>query len=92
MIVKDGANRDVALNWLDKMETGEWIAKNFLEYGRPLLNRDAYHWLVKNGYEERAKQYLFDQPEIALTMTLKGPSANLEATIAAFNEALATAG
>jgi len=92
MIVKDAANRDVALNWLDKMETGEWIAKNFLEYGRPLLNRDAYHWLVKNGYEERAKQYLFDQPEIALTMTLKGPSANLEATIAAFNEALATAG
>ena len=92
MIVKDAVNKDVALNFLDKMETGEWIAKNFLEYGRPLLNRDAYHWLVKNGYEERAKRYLFDQPEVALTMTLKGPSQNLDATIAAFNEALATAG
>ena len=92
MIVKDAVNKNVALNFLDKMETGEWIAKNFLEYGRPLLNRDAYHWLVKNGHEERAKRYMFDQPEIALSMTLKGPSQNMDATIAAFNEALATGG
>jgi spermidine/putrescine-binding protein len=92
MIVKDAVNKDVALNWLDKMETGEWAAKNFLEYGRPLVNRDAYHWLVKNGYEERAKQYLFDQPEVVLSMTLKGPSEDLGATIAAFNDALATGG
>jgi spermidine/putrescine-binding protein len=92
MIVKDAANKDVALNWLDKMETGEWVAKNFLDYGRPLVNRDAYHWLVKNGYEARAKQYLFDKPETVLSMTLKGPSADMESTIAAFNDALATAG
>jgi len=92
MIVKDAENAEVALNWLDKEETGEWAAKNFLEYGRPLFNREAYHWLVKNGHEERAKQYLFDQPEVALTMTLKGPSEDMEATISAFNEALATGG
>ena len=92
MIVKDAENKEVALNWLDKMETGEWAAKNFLEYGRPLVNRDAYHWLVTNGYEERAKQYLFDQPELVLSMTLKGPAEDMGVTIAAFNEALATGG
>ena len=92
MIVKDAKNGDVALNWLDKMVTGEWAAKNFLEYGRPLLNREAYHWLVANGHEARAKQYLMDKPEVALSMTLKGPSEDMGATIAAFNEALATGG
>lgn len=92
MIVKDAVNAEVALNWLDKMQTGEWMALNFLEHGRPLLNREAYHWLVKNGFEERAKRYLFDQPEVALTMTLKGPAEDMDAYISAFNEALAAAG
>ena len=92
MIVKDAVNRDVALNWLDKMPTGEWVAKNFLEFGRPLLNRSAYHWLVKNGHEDRAKRYLFDKPELALKMSMKGPSEDMEGTISAFNEALATGG
>lgn len=92
MIVKDAVNKDVALNFLDKMQTPEWIARNFLEYGRPLFNREAYHWLVKNGHEERAKRYMMDKPEIALSMTLKGPAEDLEATISAFNEALASVG
>ncbi|MFQ5854125.1 MAG: PotD/PotF family extracellular solute-binding protein [Anaerolineae bacterium] len=89
MIVKDAANPDAAMAWLDKMETPEWIAKNFLEYGRPLFNKTAYDILVKQGHEERAKRYLFDRPEIALTMTLKGPSPDLDLYINAFNEALA---
>jgi spermidine/putrescine-binding protein len=89
MIVKDAANREVAWNWLDKMETPEWIAKNFLEYGRPLFNKAAYDILVKEGHEERAKRYLMDRPEVVLEMTLKGPSPNMDLYINAFNEALA---
>jgi spermidine/putrescine-binding protein len=89
MLVKGGANRDVAWAWLDKMETPEWIAKNFLEYGRPLFNKAAYDLLVKQGHEERAKRYLFDKPEVVLTMTLKGPAPSMDLYINAFNEALA---
>jgi spermidine/putrescine-binding protein len=89
MLVKDGANRGPAWTWLDKMETPEWIAKNFLEYGRPLFNKTAYDLLVKEGHEDRAKRYLFDQPEVVLSMTLKGPSPNMDLYINAFNEALA---
>ena len=92
MIVKDAVNRDVALNYLDKMQTGEWLAKNFLEYGRPTFSREAYHWLVKNGYEDQAKRRFFDQPELALSITLKGPPSDLSKVTNAFNEALATAG
>lgn len=90
MIVKGAANRGPAWAWLDKMETPEWIAKNFLEYGRPLFNKAAYDLLVKQGYEERAKRYLMDKPEIVLSMTLKGPSPNMDLYINAFNEALAS--
>jgi spermidine/putrescine-binding protein len=89
MIVKNAVDKDVALNFLDKMETGEWLAKNFIANPRPLMSRAAYDILVKMGLEERAKRYLFDKPEIALTMTLKGPALDMNATIAAFNEATA---
>ena len=71
------------------VETGEWAAKNFMEYGRPLFNREGYYILEKQGHGDRARRYLYDKPEVALTMTLKGPSQNLDATISAFNEALA---
>jgi spermidine/putrescine transport system substrate-binding protein len=90
MIVSGAQNKDAALNFLDKMETGDWLAKNFLEYGRPLFSREAYHILVKQGHGERARRYMMDKPEFALGMTLKGPSENMDATIKAFNEALAS--
>lgn len=89
MLVKGGTNRDVAWSFLDTMETPEWIAKNFMQYGRPLFNRAAYDLLVKQGNGDRARRYLMDKPEIVLSMTLKGPSANMDAYIKAFNEALA---
>jgi len=89
MLVKGAANRGPAWGWLDKMETPEWIAKNFLEYGRPLFNKAAYDLLVKQGQGDRAKRYLFDKPEVVLSMTLKGPSPNMDLYISAFNEALA---
>ena len=91
MIVKDAENRAVAMNFLDKMESPEWLAKNFLEHGRPLFSREAYYWLVKNGYEEQAKRRMMDKPELILSMSLKGPASDMEAITAAFNEALATA-
>jgi spermidine/putrescine transport system substrate-binding protein len=89
MLVKGAVNREAAWGWLDKMETPEWVAKNFLEYGRPLFNKAAYDILVKQGYEERAKRYLYDKPEVALTMTLKGPAPDMDLYIKAFNEAIA---
>jgi len=90
MMVKDGSNHDVAWNYLDKMETPEWIAKNFLQYGRPLLNQGAFDILDKQGEGDRARRYYMDKPEALLSMTLKGPSANMDAYISAFNEALAS--
>ena len=62
MIVTGAQNKDAAMTFLDKMETGEWLAKNFLDNGRPLFSREAYDILVKNGHEERAKRYMMDKP------------------------------
>ena len=44
----------------------------------------------EQGNGDRARRYLMDKPEIVLSMTLKGPSANMDAYIQAFNEALAS--
>lgn len=92
MIVKDAKNMDVAMNWLDKMESGEWLAENFMVSPRPLFSREAYHVLVNNGWGELADRRFFTEPEKALQMTLKGPSEDMGAVIEAFNEALATGG
>lgn len=89
MISKDAANRDVAVAFLNEAERAEWIADNFIENGRPLFNEKAYKLLVDNGHQERADRYLYNQPEVAATMTLKGPSPRLEEYINAFNEAIA---
>jgi spermidine/putrescine-binding protein len=89
MIAKDAANRDAARGWLQNAESAEWIAQNFLEYGRPLFNEKAYKLLVDQGHQERADKYLYNQPDIAATMTLKGPAPRIEDYINAFNEAIA---
>jgi spermidine/putrescine transport system substrate-binding protein len=89
MLVKGAANRDVTMTFLNEAERAEWIADNFLENGRPLLNERAYKLLVENGHQERADRYYFNRPEIAATMTLKGPAPRLEDYINAFNEAIA---
>ena len=89
MIAKDAANRDVARSWLKNAESAEWIAQNFLEYGRPLFNEKAYKLLVDQGHQERADKYLYNKPDLAATMTLKGPAPRMEEYINAFNEAIA---
>jgi spermidine/putrescine-binding protein len=86
MIVKGGANAAQIRPWLELAETPEHIAENFLLYGRPLFNESAYQVLVDNGHQERADRYLYNQQEIVLTMTLKGPSSSTGDAIAAFNE------
>lgn len=86
MIVKGGANTALIRPWLEAAETPEYIAQNFIDYGRPLFNEAAYKVLVNMGEQERADRYLFNKPETVLTMTLKGPSLATGDAIAAFNE------
>ena len=88
MLLKESANKDAFPTFINTMETAEWIAKNFLTYGRPLFNEEAYKLLVKQGHQERADRFFYNQPEMPLQMVLKGPSSNEQAYIDAFNEAL----
>ena len=67
-------------------EQPEYIAENFLRYGRPLFNEAAYKLLVDAGQQERADRFLYNKPETAATMTLKGPGTSTQAAIEAFNE------
>jgi spermidine/putrescine-binding protein len=89
MIAMNAANRDVARAFFNEAMRAEWIAQNFLEFGRPLLNERAYRLLVEQGHQERAERFFFNRPEIAATMILKGPAPRLEDYINAFNEATA---
>lgn len=88
MIVK-GGNRARALAFLNAAERAEWVAKNFLENGRPLFNEKAYKLLVDQGQKDRADRYLYNQPETSAKMTLKGPAGNEQAYVDAFNAAIA---
>jgi spermidine/putrescine transport system substrate-binding protein len=88
MLLKESANKSSFETFINTMETAEWIAKNFLTYGRPLFNEAAYKLLVKQGHQERADRFFYNHPEMPLQMVLKGPSQNEQAYIDAFNEAL----
>jgi spermidine/putrescine transport system substrate-binding protein len=86
MIVAEGANKDLVIPFLERSNQPEYIAENFIRYGRPLFNESAYKVLVDAGHQERADRFLFNQPETVLTMTLKGPGESTQGAIAAFNE------
>jgi spermidine/putrescine-binding protein len=75
-----------ALEWLDAMEQAEYIAQNFVANGRPLFNEKAYKLLVDQGEQERADRFLYNKPEQAFEMTLKGPAADTQTYIDAVNE------
>jgi spermidine/putrescine-binding protein len=77
---------DATLRWLDAMEQAEYIAQNFLANGRPLFNEKAYKLLVDQGQQERADRFLYNKPEQAFEMTLKGPAADTQTYIDAVNE------
>ena len=89
MLLKESSNSSSFEPFINAMEQAPWIAKNFLTNGRPLFNEKAYKILVNNGHKARADRFFYNQPERPISMTLKGPSGNVQAYIDAFNEAFA---
>jgi spermidine/putrescine-binding protein len=85
-IVSASKNKDAFIPFENAMQQADWIAKNFLTNGRPLFNEKAYKLLVDQGHEDRAKRLLYNQPQKALEMTIKGPAGNEQAYTDAFNE------
>ena len=85
-IVSKSKNKDSFFPFENAMQQAPWIAANFITNGRPLFNEKAYKLLVDQGHEDRAKRLLYNQPEKALEMTIKGPAGNEQAYTDAFNE------
>ncbi|OGO54563.1 MAG: hypothetical protein A2Z32_00060, partial [Chloroflexi bacterium RBG_16_69_14] len=86
MIVKGGANENLIMPFLEVAEQAEYMAANFILYGRPLFNEAAYKILINQGQQERADRFLYNKPETVSTMSLKGPGTSTQAAIDAFNE------
>jgi spermidine/putrescine-binding protein len=85
MAVKGAPNLVRIKPYLEAAATAEWVAQNFLDWGRPLWNEKAYQVLVDMGEKDRADRYLYNQPEVALQMTLKGPGGRVQDYLDTFN-------
>jgi spermidine/putrescine-binding protein len=85
-MVSASKNKDFFPRFINAMQQAPYIAQNFLTNGRPLFNEKSYKLLVNQGHGDRARRLLYNQPEKALKMTLKGPSGNEQAYTDAFNE------
>ena len=85
-IVKKSKNKAVFEKFINTTEQAPWIAKNFITNGRPLFNEKAYKLLVNQGHGDRARRLLYNQPQKALLMTIKGPAGDEQAYVDAFNE------
>src|SRR5256885_12948125 len=85
-MVTASKNRDSFARFINAMQQAPYIAQNFITNGRPLFNEKAYKMLVDQGHGDRARRLLYNQPDKALKMTLKGPSGNEQAYTDAFNE------
>jgi hypothetical protein len=85
MTVKGGANQALVKPYIEAGAQAEFVAQNFLDNGRPLWNEKAYKLLVDGGNKDRADRYLYNQPEQALKMRLKGPAGNVDAYVQVFN-------
>src|SRR5262245_21347192 len=85
-IVKASNHKDNWEKFINAMEQAPWIARNFITNGRPLFNEKAYKLLVNQGHGDRARRLLYNKPELALKMTIKGPAGDQQAYIDAFNE------
>ncbi len=85
-LVKASKNADSFEQFINTAEQAPWIAKNFITNGRPLFNEKAYKILVNTGHGDRARRLLYNRPELALKMTIKGPAGNQQAYTDAFNE------
>jgi spermidine/putrescine-binding protein len=85
-IVKKSKHKDVFEKFINATEQAPYIAQNFLTNGRPLFNERAYKLLVNQGHGDRARRLLYNQPQLALKMTIKGPAGDQQAYVDAFNE------
>ncbi len=85
MTVKGGQDQGRVIPYLNIAARADLVAQNFIDNGRPLFNEKAYQILVNNGYKDRADRYLYNQPEQALNMTLKGPGGRVQDYINTFN-------
>jgi spermidine/putrescine-binding protein len=85
-IVKASKHKDVWEKFINTAEQAPWIAANFLTNGRPLFNERAYKLLVNQGHGDRARRLLYNRPDLALKMTIKGPAGDQQAYVDAFNE------
>ncbi|HEX8938935.1 MAG TPA: ABC transporter substrate-binding protein [Candidatus Limnocylindrales bacterium] len=85
MTVKGGQNQSRVIPYLNIAARADLVAQNFIDNGRPLFNEKAYQVLVNNGHKDRADRYLYNQPEQALNMTLKGPGGRVQDYIDTFN-------
>jgi spermidine/putrescine-binding protein len=86
MTVKGATNHDRVHAYLEAGAQAEFVAQNFLDNGRPLWNEKAYTLLVNSGKKDQADRYLYNQPDLALKMQLKGPAGNTDAYIKAWQE------
>ncbi|MEI7744446.1 MAG: extracellular solute-binding protein [Chloroflexota bacterium] len=85
MLVKGAENAAQFVPYLTFGAQPEWVAQNFLDNGRPLFNEKAYKLLVDGGHKEQADRFLYNKPELALQMTLKGPGGRVQDYIDIFN-------
>jgi len=86
MITAKGNNQSLAKPFLDAMQQSEFIVENFTTNWRPLFNEAAAKILTGDPKTaDNAKRLFMDNPEKALTMTLKGPAQDQQAYTEAFN-------
>ncbi|MCW2691319.1 MAG: Spermidine/putrescine-binding protein [Mycobacterium sp.] len=86
MITAKGTNKALTKPFLDAMQRSEFIVQNFTTNWRPLFNEAAAKILTNDPKTaENAKRLFMDNPDKALTMTLKGPAQDQQAYTEAFN-------
>ena len=86
MITAKGSNKALTKPFLDAMQQSEFIVENFTTNWRPLFNEAAAKILTNDPKTaENAKRLFMDNPDKALTMTLKGPAQDQQAYTEAFN-------
>jgi spermidine/putrescine-binding protein len=86
MITAKGTNQALCKPFLDAMQRSEFIVQNFTTNWRPLFNEKAAKALTDDPKTaDNAKRLFMDNPEKALSMTLKGPAQDQQAYTEAFN-------
>ncbi len=87
-LVKGAADREAAIAWMQDKAQAKWVAMNFLRTYRPLVWKSGYDLLVKEGKGDLAKAAMYDRPDLAMKMIVKGAPPNLGDYVDAFNEVM----